>query len=505
MRIFIVLIVGLLAAGGGAGAVRGQGSVNLPDLGSSAEAIASPQEMRRFGRQMLGSFRQAGLLFDDPLLDEYIETLGFRLVAHANRPDHHFRFFLIRDRNVNAFAAPGGYIGTYAGLVMMTESEDELAAVIAHEIAHITQHHALRGYESASKASIPIMIGMLAALVAASQAGGAQAGEAAQAAVVSGMGLMQQLQINYTRSNEYEADRIGIQTLAQAGFDPLGMADVFGRMGRQARNYGLSPPEILRTHPFESTRIAEAKARAEEAARRSERITPPDPAGQRSLDNRFELFRERMRVLLAPAGDNQLARYREQVARAPDDPFQRYGLALVLARQEAWREAEELAQALLQAHPDTLAFSLLLADIEGRTGREAEALARYQALDGRHPDRAAVLAPYAELLLRKGDAGQARIAARLLRPLIDRDTDHAQLYALVGRAYELAGEPIRAAEAHALSAAYNGRFEDSMVQFERLQRRDDLDYYQRARVEARITELTPIVLEVRRRGDRGTG
>src|SRR5690606_8990691 len=139
----------------------------LPDLGSSAESLATPEELRRYGRQLLGSFRQAGLLFDDPLLDEYIETLGYRLVAHGRRPDQHFKFFLIRDRTVNAFAAPGGYIGTYAGMVLLTEREDELAAVLAHEIAHITQNHTLRGAESASKASLPIMLGMLAALVAA--------------------------------------------------------------------------------------------------------------------------------------------------------------------------------------------------------------------------------------------------------------------------------------------------------------------------------------------------
>jgi predicted Zn-dependent protease len=105
-------------------------------------------------------------------------------------------------------------------------------------------------------------------------------------------------------------------------------------------------------------------------------------------------------------------------------------------------------------------------------------------------------------MLKDRDADQARRAARLLRPLVDRDTDHAQLYSLIGRAYELSGETVRAAESHALSAAYNGRFEDSLVQFERLQRRTDLDYYQRARVQARITELTPIVMEMRRRNIR---
>lgn len=475
--------------------------ITLPDLGSSAEALATPDELRRYGRQLLGSFRDAGMLFDDPLLDEYIETLGYRLVANANRSDLYFKFFLIKDKTVNAFAAPGGYIGTFAGMVLMAESEDELAAVTAHEIAHITQNHALRGAESTSKVSIPIMLGMLAAIVAASQSDSSSSGDAAQAAIMSGMGMMQQAQINYTRANEYEADRIGIQTLARTGFDPMGMADVFARLGRQSRNYGLSPPEILRTHPFESTRVAEAKSRAD-AITLEVRPPPSDPSSSKALDGRFELFRERMRVLMENAGQNLVNRYREQLKLDPDNPFDRYGLALSLNRREAYKEAEQVADALLRDHPETLTFTLLVADIEGRTGRESEALARYSALHDRYPDRAAILAPYAELLLKDRDPDQAREAARLLRPLIDRDTDHAQLYSLVGRAYELSGETVRAAESHALSAAYNGRFEDSLVQFERLQRRTDLDYYQRARVQARITELTPIVMEMRRRNIR---
>jgi len=503
VRILTAFIIGVLVWLAAPPPLQGQG-FNLPDLGSSAEALATPQELRRYGRQLLGSFRDAGLLFDDPLLDEYMEDLGYRLVAQANRPDLHFKFFLIRDRTINAFAAPGGFIGTFAGMVLMVETEDELAAVTGHEIAHITQNHSLRGVESASRMSIPIMLGMLATIVAASQSSGSS-GDAVQAAITSGMGLMQQMQINYTRANEYEADRIGVQTLAQAGFDPGAVSSLWSRMARVSRNYGLSPPEILRTHPLETTRIAEAKARADAIA-----YTPPEPvdvASLKSLDGQFRIFQERMRVLMASSSDQTLVNhYRQELDAKPDDPFLGYGLALSLTRRQSWSQAEEVTDRLLQAHPETLVLQLLKADIEGRTGRTSAALARYQALQDRHPDRAAILAPYAELLIQHNDADSARHAVRLLRPLVDRDTDHARLYALIGRAYELSGEAVRAAESHALSAAWNGRFEDAMRQFERLQRRPDLDYYQRARVEARISELMPLVLEIRRRGGQaGTG
>lgn len=505
VRLITVFIIGTIAWLA-APPARSQ-ELSLPDLGSSAQTLATPEELRRYGRQLLGSFRDAGLLFDDPLLDEYIETLGYRLVAQANRPDQHFKFFLLRDRTINAFAAVGGFIGTYAGLILMVENEDELAAVTAHEIAHITQNHALRGAESASRMTIPVMLGMLAAVVAASQSGSTSSGDAAQAAIMSGMGLLQQAQINYTRANEYEADRIGIQTLSRAGFDPMGMANVFARMGRNARNYGMSPPEILRTHPFETTRVAEAKARAEAMARSAPAGAPGAAAqatASRSLDGQFPLFQERIRVLMEASDRSLIGHYRERLEHEPDNPYLRYGLAHSLIRRDSLQTAQPIVDALLAEYPGTLTFQLLAAEIEARSHRDEQALERYQTLSRRHPERAAVLAPYAELLLKNGDPDQAREAARLLRPLVERDTDHAQLYALIGRAYELSGDTVRAAEAHALSAAYNGRFEDSLVQFERLQRRGDLDYYQRARVQARITELTPIVLEIRRRTPGGS-
>src|SRR5690606_5789075 len=191
------------------------------------------------------------------------------------------------------------------GMVLLTEREDELAAVLAHEVAHSTQNHTLRGAESASKMSIPIMLGMLAAMVAASQSSSSSSGDAAQAAIMGGMGLMQQAQINYTRANEYEADRIGIQTLASAGFDPFAQADVWVRMSRFARNYGVSPPEILRTHPFESTRIVEAKARAETL-----QVVPRPTTQHAGHDGRFELFRERLRVFTRGSTRDLVGYYR---------------------------------------------------------------------------------------------------------------------------------------------------------------------------------------------------
>src|SRR5690606_36449041 len=191
-----------------------------------------PAQERAYGAMMVRQLRGYGLVLDDPLLEGYIEGLGYRLASDSDRPRQPFTFFLMRSRQINAFATIGGFIGVNAGLILTAEREDDVAAVLSHEIAHVTQRHVLRAVERAQRDQLPILLGMLGAIIAASQAG---SGDGVQAAMIGGMSLMQQRQIDYTRSNEHEADRLGIQTLARAGYEPLAMADFFGRMERQMR------------------------------------------------------------------------------------------------------------------------------------------------------------------------------------------------------------------------------------------------------------------------------
>ncbi|HVF34356.1 MAG TPA: M48 family metalloprotease, partial [Candidatus Saccharimonadia bacterium] len=158
-----------------------QDDVKLPDFGSSAGGIISPDEERRIGEGMMRELRGLHYLLDDPELTDYVESLGYRLVAQTDRPDQEFTFFLVRSEEINAFAAPGGYVGINTGLFAMAEAESELAAVLAHEVAHVTQRHLVRAFENIKNASIPIALAMIGAIIAAQGAG---SGDAAQAAVV---------------------------------------------------------------------------------------------------------------------------------------------------------------------------------------------------------------------------------------------------------------------------------------------------------------------------------
>lgn len=515
---------------------------SLPDMGSSAAELITPAKERAYGRQVLGELRRVGWLLEDPLLDAWLQSMGHRLASNGERPEQRYTFFLLRSRDINAFATLGGFIGLNAGLVMTAEREDEVAAVLAHEITHVTQRHVVRAVERAQKDTLPIALAMLGAIVAAQQT--SASGDATQAVIASGIALMQQRQINHTRSSEHEADRIGIQILARSGYDPAAMADFFGRMQRALRSQGEGPPEFLRTHPVTTTRIAEAKERAAKLATGGHACvmttegdiaecswTPagsPGPADLRSQDplhpafptawrdalreaarddvRRFDWARERMRMLSAASPADAVAEYaRLETAGELDSDAQRYGYAL--AQTEVGRTESAIAtlEMLAQRHPDFFWLDLALAEAEHRDGSWSRADRRYRDLLENQPESRAIALSYAQALAERGDAESGRRAQDVLRPLLIDGAYDAMLQHAFARASETAGDIVRAGEAYAENAFLSGRAEDALNQLQRLKQRDDLDYVQRSRIDARIAAISPIVLELRAQGIRPAG
>lgn len=507
----------------GAAAAQSRDPLALPDMGSSAGRLITPAEEAMYGEHTRRELRAYGLLLEDPLLDEYLSGLGLRLASVSERPPLDFHFFWMRAREINAFATLGGYIGMNAGLVLTAVSEDEVAAVLAHEIAHVTQRHIVRAVERQQKDTIPILLATLGAIAVAQSAGGSSAGNATQAAMASGMALIQQRQINHTRSNEYEADRIGILTLARAGYEPMAMADFFARMHRTLRSTigEEQAPEFLRTHPVTSSRISEAKGRAE-GSRIPLGFQPPSrpdtsplnpllperhfaAAGLHAGPSRelFPWVQARLRVLSADSPAQALDEFAKR-ARAQEHGLsdaELYGYALALARTSDTAGALRQLAAIKQP-PAGYWVELARAEALHLGGREAEAEVLYQALYEAHPKSRPVSLSYADALIRSGGAEQGRRAQSVLRPLLLTSSEDIALQRSFGRASELAGDPVRASEAHAEAAYLSGRAEDALNQLQALKLRDDLDYYQRARIDARIAELTPVVLELRERGYR---
>ena len=517
-----------------------QDTGTLPDMGSSAGELLTPAQERAYGGMMVRQLRGYGMVLDDPLLEGYIEALGYRLASRSDQPRQAFTFFLMRSRQVNAFATIGGYIGTNAGLILTAEREDEVAAVLAHEIAHVTQRHVLRAVEQAQRDQLPIMLGMLGAILAASQSG---SGDGIQAAIAGGMSLMAQRQINYTRSNEHEADRLGIQTLARAGYEPVAMADFFARMERQMRGNtgGAQLPEYLRSHPVTTTRISEAKARAEQigstcsplqdssedtpgnhsvapcsssfalaAPRRQPNPLLPDYVTEAISDTTlapelFGLARERLRVLTAASAAEAAAEY--QRLRNADEstftPAQRYGHALALSLAGQSRQAGSEFGQLAQTYPQLYWIELAQAENEHRSGLRAASQARYEKLLRERPHNTAITLSYAAALAEYGNVEAARTAQELLRPLLTAHGHDPAFQRTFARASEVAGDTVRAAEAHAEVAWLNGRADDALGQLQRLKNTPELDFYQRARIDARIASIMPDALEQQRQNQRG--
>lgn len=350
------------------------------------------------------------------------------------------------------------------------------------------------------------------------------------ASVTSAMGLMQQRQIDYTRSNESEADRLGIRTLARSGYDVDAMAGMFERMATatRANEAGQAIPDFLRTHPVTVTRIGEARLRADQQRRETESqdrngiaswrpampVSPLHPGvpglhvdlDRITLDSPgadFAWVKERLRVLSAPTLVQALNEYELLAKRQPDglSAPQRYGLALARLRAgNPPASAIELLQPLHESDPDNLWIGLTLAEAWSRAGMTDRADALLASASRKRPDNRAITLVRAELLNAQGTADAARKALEILRSVSPADSHDPALHRQLARAWELAGDPVRAGEAHAEMTWLNGRAEQALLQLQTLRRRDDLDYASQARIEARIETLMPEVLELKRQG-----
>jgi len=471
-RIIVALTTVLVSLGSVAQSER----VALPDMGASADTILSRKEEEEYAKALVRQMRAYEVLNEDPLITAYFEDMGFRLVAHSDRPDKPFIFTVIDQPVVNAFAAPGGVVALYTGLILAADTEDEVAGVLSHEIAHITQQHLYRAVENAQSMSIPLALAMLGLVLA-----GGGSGESIQGALMSGAAAAQQAQINFTRQNETEADRIGIQTLAAAGYDPHGMGQFFEKLSHITRAMGEGPPEYLRTHPVTTSRIAEAYDRAQN-------LPAPPPSDERD----FYLMQTRLRATGEDYPDTALKYLRFQKQRDDLTEAQRdaldYGIAICLQRKGEFDDARKLLVKLMDGNQH-LAYDVQLADLEVESGHVDEALQRLSGLYQNFPGNHAIAMAYSNALLHDNQPERAETASVVLRQQLLTHPDDPTLYTLYARASNTAGDNVRAEEAMAESYFLRGGTPEAIKHLQELARRDDLDYYERARITARLNEL----------------
>lgn len=450
---------------------------DLPDIGSPADAVLSRGKAEAIGRGVLRQMREAGYVLEDPEVAEYVDTIGHRIAATAHEGDQDFEFFVVNDDAINAFALPGGYVGVNTGLIVATRNESELAGVLAHEVAHVTQKHIARRAAATGRNSILATAAVLAAILMG--ATGAVDGDAVQAAIFGAQGLAVQEQINYTRANEYEADRVGLQFLAEAGFDPEGMPSFFEVLSRMGGSVANRAPEFLMTHPLSSSRIAETQARAE-------RI---EPAEIRTSDA-YPLIRARIQVLGARSSDEALTVFRTQMKERPDatPPEVRYGYALALIRAGRYEDAIPILYGLQQEHPAMVAYHSALGEAEVLAGRKAEGLLTFQKAMRVFPRNRPLTVRYAEALLRTSQFAEAHA---VLLDLFNSVPPTPAQVRLIANAANSAGETAEAlyymSEYHLLT----GQLPMAVEKLKLALLEPDLQYWQKARFEARLAELEP--------------
>ncbi|MEM6710492.1 MAG: M48 family metalloprotease [Pseudomonadota bacterium] len=391
----------------------------LPDIGYSAGTVVSASEEQKIGRMIMRQLRSSGDLVTDPELAEYLQALGSQLSLHAHEGNLSFTFFGIDNPELNAFALPGGFIGVHTGLLLATQNESELAAVLGHEVAHVSQRHLARSAEAAGQNGILVTAAMVAAILVGAATG--VDGNALGAAVAVAQGSAAQSRINFTRANEYEADRVGIRFLADAGFDPLAMPSFFETMSRESGAAGSQVPEFFRTHPVTSNRIAESRERALQL-------------GPKRVPSSMQYFimRERARVLSFESGVAAVRRFEALIDGHPDEastPTQ-YGYALALMRAGSADLARPIADRLLAGDEQRVAFHILAAQANLASGNGARGIGLFEQAHRLFPRNTPLTMAYSNALMEVGDAEKAHEIMLDLVNNIPYDEDQIRLLAL---------------------------------------------------------------------------
>ena len=477
-RISLLLLLLTLASGKITNA-----EIALPEMGDSAGALVSPIEEYRVGQSFFWQMQQAVDLVEDPEINSYITSLGFRLAHNSDDPGRPFKFFMVPDSSINAFAAPGGFIGIHSGLMLAAEREDELASVVAHEIAHVTQRHLLRRYERQQQMSMPLTAAMLAAALL-----GAYDPNIGSAAIMAVQGGAIQLQLDYSRAHEAEADNLGMQMLVRSGFDPHAMPAFFEKLQFAGRFYGGSTvPEFLRTHPVTTARIADARGRAAHLQK--------VPTFRDELQ--FYLMREKLRVLTTSNLNELIQQYQHTLDTTDGDvtPTQ-YGFAMALLAQGDTGRAREMLKPLLDADDDRLTYHLAMADIEMAVGRPNAALAIYEDNQSLYPDHYALSIQHVRALLQTRQPGKA---VNILQRQLEMGSPSRVIYRLLAQAH---GDMGQGSASHSALAEYyysSGQLHAAVDQLRLAAEQARGDEFQLSRLTARIRSIeTEIALMERR-------
>ncbi len=342
----------------------------------------SNNELDQLEKQFIQEINQSDSVIRIPLANQYINHLGQTLALHGQLPAP--VFFIVKSSEINAFAGPGGYIGVNSQLILASDNESELAAVMAHEMAHVRQHHLYRMIEHEKQMHIPMLASMLASIAL-----GVINPALGSGALMGSLTGFAQDNINFVRSNEKEADRIGIDMLIKSGLDPRGMAGFFKKMQQSTRYYySDNVPAILRTHPMDDDRIAEAENRSLHLIKKNY----PD-----NLD--YHLFKELIRNTATQDSKQLLGYYPQECVKHNSHAACEYGYVLTLMAVNQYQQAKAHITPLLNQDHDNLFYAVAMAQAESGNQEYASALSRLNELQQNYPGNYAAIVEYSQALM----------------------------------------------------------------------------------------------------------
>jgi len=432
----------------------------LPELGDPTLQNFSTKEETELGQAFYHALR-AGLEFvDDLQIEHYVTSLGQRLVTRSDAAGKHFRFFVINASPINAFAGPGAYIGINSGTMLAAQNESELAGVMSHEIAHVAQRHIARSVDRSGKSAAASVATLIAAILV-----GSQDSQAGQAVLLTGLAGTEQAAINFTRSSEYEADRIGIGILTKAGIDPAGMVNFFQLLLAQGSGNDL---EYLRTHPLNQNRVSEARDRI-----KANQVTLPDDSDD------FKFAKARIAVLTSRQPEMFIAKN----ANA-NDVFSLYQMAIAQIKAQRSNQAIPVLEALARKHSHPW-IKLALAEAYENENQMQKALDILEELANFYPGYLPVTMRYAEALSANN---QSQKSITLLNRQLQYD-DNAIVHQALARAYFINGQTAAALESTGNQYLREGYLELASQQYENALQQPNISESSRQRLNTRKQQL----------------
>ncbi len=468
-----------LGAGSWPAGVHATLSTELPELGDASSAVVSLETEQRIGQQLLRQVRAQVPTVRDPILKYYTELNLYRLAEHSELKRIQLFPVLIDAPEINAFAAPGGVVGINLGLYLAAEDVHEYSAVVAHELAHLSQRHFARQIEMQQRNMLPYLAAMLASIAVAATSGG----DAGLAAISTTQAVMQSNQLRFSRTREQEADRIGVNTLYAADMDPAAMGRMFERMQRAYR-FSRRPPEFLLTHPVSESRISDARNQVRGYPERT--YTDSDD---------YKLMRARAMVHFAPTPTHAVQQFKDLIERSNGADWAYYGLAVALVRDGQAANGLDTLKPIYAKQENSILFIATQAEMLNAAEQYQDAINLVSHQLVINPDNRPLSMLYADALT---GIGRARDAEVVLGRLSVKYPDDLDIWYELAETAGLAGNVLGVHMARAEYFSRVGNFQKAIQHLEYARGLTPADDFRaNAKLEARIADFRKEMAEMR--------